>query len=127
MAKYLCPEALDNGPAYIQANCNQMAAVKAYAIGDTYATVMAPGNVIASSPMVPGDFSFSDGAGSSRVLNNATKSVAASKSDDPTHIVFVNTTASKVLRVTQETSAVVTTSGQSAVLPNCPLTKTQPA
>ena len=36
MAKWVHADALDNGIAYIKANCNKMALVSAYSAGDSY-------------------------------------------------------------------------------------------
>lgn len=126
MAFYLAPEVLDNGLAYLQANCNQVVAVKAYAIGDSYATVMAGSNVTVSAAMTSADFALSNGASNARVLTNASKTATASGSGDPTHIVFVNTATSKILGVTQESSGVSVTAGVSYTIPSTPLEMRQP-
>lgn len=126
MALYLAPEVLDNGLAYLQANCNQVVAVKAYAVGDSYATVMDVSNVTVSAAMTSADFALSNGASNARVLTNASKTATASGSGDPTHIVFVNTTTSKILGVTQESSGVSVTAGVSYTIPSVPLEMRQP-
>ena len=41
MAKWVHADVLDNGIAYIKANCNKMALVSSYSAGDSYATVNA--------------------------------------------------------------------------------------
>lgn len=127
MSKELCPEAVDGGPAYIQANCSQLVAVIAFTPGDSYATVMNPANVVASVPMSSGDFSFTAGAAGSRVFNNAAKTdSAAEAAGDPTHFVFVNATASKILRVTDENTTGSATLGGAVSFPNLPLIGRQP-
>lgn len=127
MARYLNPLVQDNGPAYIQANCNAVAAVVSYTAGDSYATVMAAGNIVAQAAMVPGDFTFTDGPSGSRLLNNAAKTdSAANNTGNPTHIVFVDTANSRVLRVTEETSTDSVGAGTQVTIPNVPLTIPQP-
>lgn len=127
MARYLNPLAQDNGPAYIQANCNVMAAVISYTAGDSYSTVMAPANIVAQASMVPGDFSFTDGAAGSRLLNNAAKTdSSADNGGNPTHIVFVDTLNGRILRVTEETGSLVASAGGAVTMPNIPLVSYQP-
>lgn len=106
MTAYVTPEAFDADAAfaaasdYIKNHANQMLAVIAYAKGNSYATVTAPSNVIASVAMTPADFDIASG-----VMSSAVKNTLASRAGDPTHIVFVDTTASKVLWVAEDTSS----------------------
>ena len=86
MAKYICPESMDGGPAYIQANCNLLAVVMAFTVGQSYDAVMGAGNVLATADMAPGDFSFANGGvANERVMNNASKGATASGTGTPTH------------------------------------------
>lgn len=127
MAKYICPESMDGGPAYIQANCNLLAVVMAFTVGQSYDAVMGAGNVLATADMAPGDFSFANGGvANERVMNNASKGATASGTGTPTHFVFVNTGASKILRVTEENTGAAVTTGNSVTFPNLPLTSRQP-
>lgn len=126
MARFLNALVLDNGPAFIAANCDRMVAVIAYALGDTYAAVTAPANIIAESPMVPADFTFTD-SGSDRVLNNAAKTDAsANNTGNPTHFVFLDTVNGRILRVSEENTANAVSAGGSVTMPNIPLVSRQP-
>lgn len=126
MAYFLHQDVQDAALAHIQANCDQVAAVKAYTIGDAYATVMAGANVVVSAAMTPGDFALTNGASNSRVLTSTAKTATASGNGDPTHLVFVNTTSSKILGVTQESGSVTVASGVSYTIPAVTLTIPQP-
>lgn len=126
MATYLAPEVLDNGIAYLQANCNQLAAVKAYAVGDSYATVMDGTNVTVSAAMTSADFTLGNGASNARTITSASKTATATGSGDPTHFVFVSTSASKILGAATETSATSVSSGTQYTLPSLTLTMGQP-
>ena len=126
MAQHVSTEVLENGPAYIRANCTRIAAVIAYAAGDAYAAVVAAANVVAAAATTPADFSFTDGANNSRVLSNAVKSVTASADGNPTHFVFLDDTNSKVLRATTENSAFSASAGVQVSLPNLPYESRQP-
>lgn len=126
MAYFLHQDVQDAALAHIQANCDQIAAVKAYTVGDSYATVMDGSNVTVSAAMTSADFALSNGASNARVLTSASKTATASGSGDPTHIVFVNTATSKILGVTQESSGVSVTAGVSYTIPSIPLEMRQP-
>lgn len=125
MAYFLHADALDASLAHIQSNCNQVAAVKAYAHGDSYAAVMAAGNVVVAADTTPADFTMAS-SGNTRTLTCASKTADASGSGDPTHIVFVNTATSKILAVTQESSGVTVSTGTSYTLPSITLEMRQP-
>ena len=68
MAKWVHADVLDNGIAYIKANCNKMALVSAYSAGDSYATVNAA--IVADAAMASGDFTIA-ASGSNRTLTTA--------------------------------------------------------
>lgn len=65
MTKYAHPDVLDNGPAYIKANCNKVILITAYS--SVYATVNGA-NKIAEAALVTGDFALSGADGAARVL-----------------------------------------------------------
>ena len=125
MAYFLHQDVQDAALAHIQANCNQVAAVKAYAVGDSYATVMAGANVAVSAATTSADFTLGS-SGNTRTLTCASKTATASGSGDPTHIVFVNTATSKILAVTHESSGVTVSTGTSYTLPSIVLEMRQP-
>lgn len=68
MPKWASSNMLDNGPAYLKANGSQMLLLKAYAAGDSYATVT--GNAVANVAMAAGDYTLSS-SGSNRQLQTA--------------------------------------------------------
>lgn len=122
MPKWVHSDVLDNGPAYIKANCNKVILVKAYSAGDAYATVNTT-NKVAEATMVNGDFTLGNGAASARNITAATsgKSGTASQGTlngtDNLHIAFVDTVGSKVLWVTDETTDQTITNGNTVNFP----------
>lgn len=127
MARYLNPLAQDATLAYIQANCNSVIAVLAYTDGDSYATVTNAANIVAQSAMVSGDFTLANGVPGERLLNNAAKTdTSANNAGDPTHIVFLDTVNSRILRVTNEIGTLVVSLGGAVTIPNVPLVTKQP-
>lgn len=127
MARYLNPLAQDATLAYIQANCNSVIAVIAYTPGDSYATVSNAANIVAQAAMTSGDFTFTDGAAGARLLNNAAKTdTSANNAGNPTHIVFLDTVNSRILRVSEEAGSLVVSAGGAVTIPNVPLVSNQP-
>lgn len=107
MPRYAHSDVLDNGPAYIKTNCNKVILIDSYSA--TFATVNGSAKV-AEATLVTGDFSLAGADGAARVLTaaisgkaggNAAKAVADGTN---MHIAFVDTVASKVLYVTEESS-----------------------
>lgn len=126
MAFYAHPDVLDNGIAYIRTNCNKMAAISgAYTAGTAYATVS--GNILAEAAMTSGDFTLGD-AGSNRTLTTAAgKSDAdAAATGAVTHFAFLDTTTSKVLWVTEESTGQTITAGNPVNFPQLVYTAQQP-
>ena len=127
MAKWVHADVLDNGIAYIKANCNKMALVSAYTAGDSYATVNAA--IVADAAMANGDFIIAASG------NNRTLTTASGKSDTAAnvtgggagnHIAFLDTVNSKVLWVTNETSGQSITVGNPVSFPSLVYTVNQP-
>ena len=114
MSRFAHSDVLDNGPAYVKTNCNKVILIDAYS--DVYATVNGA-NKVAEAALVTGDFAIAGAAGAARTLTatitgkaggNAIKTVADGTN---MHIAFVDTVASKVLYVTEESSNQAITSG----------------
>ena len=125
MAKWVRSGVLDSGLNDIKNNATSMVLLKAYAAGDSYATVVS--NTIATVAMVNGDFTLSN-SGSNRVLTTAAKSGTASASSGATpnlHVGFTDGTAN-VIWVTDETSDQVITAGNPINFPAATLTMNQP-
>lgn len=127
MAKWVNADVLDNGLNNIKNNCNKMALISTYTAGDSYATVN--GNILAEVTMASGDFTLGS-SGSNRTLTTASgkqdASANASGGGAPMHIAFVDTVASKVLWVTEETSDQTITSGNPVSFPSLVYTSQQP-
>jgi hypothetical protein len=126
MAKFAHQDVLRGGPAAIQANANQVRLLSAYTLGDSFATVNA--NTLATASMAPGDFTFST-VGNNERLTAATKSgnATASAGGSPDlHVAYVNSAASKVLWVTDETSNQPITSGNPVSFPEAVYNSNQP-
>jgi hypothetical protein len=127
MAKYAHADVLDGGLNAIKNSATRMLLLKAYAAGDSYATVT--GNAICTIAMVSGDYTLSGADNAPRVLAVAAKSGAASASSGASpnlHIAFTDN-VSKVLWVTDETSDQVVTSGNTINFPSLTYTSSQPA
>lgn len=128
MAKFAHAQVLDNGLNYIKNNCNKIALISSYSVGESYATVNA--KILAEATMASGDFTLAASG------NNRTLTSAAGKSDTAAnatggsatnHIAFLNTTGSEVLWVTEETSGQVVTAGNPVNFPSLVYTSNQPS
>lgn len=126
MAKWAHADVLDNGINHIKNNAVRMFLIKAYAAGDAYATVIA--NALnAGVVMASGDFTVSS-SGNNRQLVTATKSQASNASSGAgpdLHFAFTDG-ASKVLWVTDESTNVVVTSGNTINFPALTYLANQP-
>ncbi len=127
MPKWVHSDVLDNGPAYIKTNCNKVAAIISYTAGDSYATVMNAGNIVAEADMANGDFTLGS-SGSNRTLTTASgkSDAAANNNGDPSHFAYVDTVNSKVLWVTTESSVQTITAGNPVTFPSLVYTTSQP-
>jgi hypothetical protein len=127
MAKFAHADVLDQGPNLIKTTCNKMALISAYTFGDSYATVNAA--ILAEATMGSGDFTFAT-SGNARTLTTAAgKSDASANSSGGSasnHIAFVDTVASRVLWVTEETSGQVVTLGNPINFPSLVYKSVQP-
>ena len=125
MTKWAHADVLDNGPAYIKANCNKVCVVSAYTAGDSYATVTAA--ILAEATLTSTDFTLAS-SGNDRTLTTATgkQDTSANVTGAASHIAFVDTVNSKVLWVTEETSGQTITSGNPVTFPSLVYTAKQP-
>ena len=125
MAKWAHADVLDNGPAYIKTNCDKVCVVSAYTAGDSYATVTAA--ILAEAALTSTDFTLAS-SGSDRTLTTAAgkQDTSANATGAASHIAFVDTVASKVLWVTEETSGQTITSGNPVTFPALVYTAKQP-
>ena len=123
MTRYAHPDVLDNGLAYIQSHCDKVILATAYT--NVYATANGA-NKIAVCALVSGDFAISGADGAARTLTATLMDKAAGNAAralaDGTgmHLVFVDTTTSKVLFVTEESSNQAIVSGNPVVLKSNP-------
>ena len=114
MTKYAHSDTLDNGPGYVKTNCNKVILTNAYT--NIYATANTTAKV-AEAALVTGDFALSGVDGAARVLTATLTGKAGGNAliavADGTnmHLVFVDTVASKVLYVTEESSNQAITAG----------------
>ncbi len=128
MAKWVSSNVLDNGLNYIKTNCDKMLAVISYTAGDSYATVTTAANIVAEVTMASGDFTLAS-SGSNRTLTTASgkSDASANNTGNPTHLVFVKTTATaEVLWATDETSSQTVTAGNPVNFPSLVYTSNQP-
>ena len=114
MTKYAHSDTLDNGPGYVKTNCNKVILTNAYT--NVFATANTTAKV-AEAALVTGDFALSGVDGAARVLTATLTGKAGGNAliavADGTnmHLVFVDTVASKVLYVTEESSNQAITAG----------------
>lgn len=133
MAKWANASVLDGGSDLIRtlagsAGRVKMHVIKAYSLGDSYATVTA--NSCAVVDMATADYVQSGAAGASRVTTVAAKNavpVTANSGATPNlHIAHVDSTGSAVLYVTDETSDQVLTAGNTVNIPSHTYAVAQP-
>lgn len=126
MAKWVHSDVLDGGLNAIKNGAIVMMLIKAYAAGDSYATVT--GNKLAEAAMLPADFVLSS-SGNNRVVTTAAgksgTATASSIAGDNLHIAFTDGLA-KVLWVTDETTDQVITTGNPVDFPQLTYTSNQP-
>lgn len=124
MAKFTHADVLDNGLQYIKTNCDKIAVVSAYTFGDAYATVNAA--ILAEATMASGDFTLGS-SGNDRTLTTAAgkQDASANATGAASHIAFLDTIASKVLWVTEETSGQTITTGNPVNFPSLVYTAKQ--
>lgn len=98
---------------------NRWYVIKAYAEGDDYATVIS--NSVGYATMVTSDYTITGAYNAARVMTFASgKTFTASPGSGAApdlHFAFVDSTTSRVLYVTDETTNVVIGSGASVSLP----------
>ena len=125
MTKWAHADVLDNGPAYIKTNCDKVCVVSAYTAGDSYATVTAA--ILAEAALTSTDFTLAS-SGSDRTLTTAAgkQDTSANATGAASHIAFVDTVASKVLWVTEETSGQTITASNPVTFPSLVYTAKQP-
>ncbi len=130
MPRYAHADVLDNGPAYIKANCNKVILTNAYS--SVYATVNGSAKV-AEAALVTGDFALSGVDAAARLLTATLTGKAAGNAllavADGTnmHLAFVDTVNSKVLYVTEESTDQPITLGNPVTLNSNPIyTANQP-
>jgi hypothetical protein len=129
MAKWVHPDVLDFGIDRIRTASTKLILLKAYAAGDSYATVNGTNN-IAEVAVTSGDFTLSNGASSSRTITSAAKtgvtSTSSSGASPDLHFAFVDATNSKVLWVTDETTNQVVTAPNPVNIPSLSYNSQQP-
>lgn len=120
MAKWAHSDVLDYGLNKALTDADEIRLLKAYTAGDTWATVNS--NTIASATVTDADFQITS-SGSNRVLTllNAksdSSGVLASGATPNLHVAFVNAAATQVLVVTDETTDVEVSAGDTVNFPS---------
>lgn len=127
MAYFAHQDVLDNGLAYIKNNCDKLVLLKNYTFGDNYATVTGSGNVLAEVSMTASDFTIATDGNDRKVTSASGKNdPSANASGTCSHFAFLDTSNSKVLWVTQETTGQSITSGNPVDFPSLVYTSKQP-
>ncbi len=119
MAVRVSDNVLDNGLLWIKNNCSRMVALKDYTLGDSYATVTAAGNILASVAMSPTDLTITS-SGSGRVITSASgkSDLSSDAAGIVTHIAFLDDSGADVLWVTEETSGLGIVAGNQSDFPS---------
>lgn len=133
MPKFINTTVADGGTDLIRTLAGTVAKVKmhvikAYVAGDSYATVITA-NSCGSVDLIPGDLVQSGAAAAARVTTVAAKGIpltASSGAAPNLHIAIVDSVASVVLLVTDETSDQVITAGGTFNVPAWTYTVGQP-
>ena len=127
MTKWVHSDVQDNGLNQIKNNCDKVILASTYTAGDSYATVNT--NLLAEATMAAGDFALAGSAGAARTLTTTTKTDTAANAGGggaPMHFCFVDTTNSKVLWVTDETTDQTITAPNPVTFPALVYTANQP-
>ena len=126
MARWASAAFLDGGLDYLIANATRMMLIKAYTVGDNYATVL--GNRVAEATMASGDYTKSSSGLNRLVTTAAGKSGTASADTGLTpdcHIAFTNG-SNAVIYVTYETTNQVVITGNTVNFPQLTYRSDQP-
>lgn len=126
MARYEHPDCLDGGLSYVRTNCNRLALISSYTVGESYATVN--GNILADAAMTTSDLVLGS-SGSNRTLTVAGKTDSAANANGGganNHVALLDTVNSKVLYVTEEVEKQTIVSGNAVAIAGFVITKTQP-
>lgn len=132
MAKWANSLVLDGGTDLLRARAAftgriKYHVLKAYAAGDSYATVM--GNSLGSVDMTALEFAQSAGTANSRITTVAAKSItltAGSGTSPDVHVALVDSTTSEVLLGNDETTNPVMVAGGVFNAPSWTITTSQP-
>lgn len=114
MPRYAHTDLLDNGLAYLKANCNKVVLTSQY---DSTYTGCNTTYKVAEATLVTGDFAIAGADGAARTLTatltgkSGGNALVAVANGANMHIAFLDTTTSKVLYVTEESSDQAITSG----------------
>ena len=125
MAKYEHPDIMDGGLLKLKTDCDKIAVVSAYTLGDAYATVAAA--ILAEAAMVDADLVIST-SGNNRLLTTAVKTDAAANASGGgagNHAVLLDTVNSKVLYATPATAQAIV-AGNPVEIGAMVITRTQP-
>ncbi|HEU4853848.1 MAG TPA: hypothetical protein VFS89_00990 [Nitrosospira sp.] len=126
MAKYVHGDVLDKGLNELKNFGTNLLVLKAYTLGDSYATVI--GNKLSDTTISSADMIITGGDAAAHVLTVAAKSDTAdagSGASPDLHIAITDGT-SRVLAVTDETSDQVVTLGNTINIPSWTVTAAQP-
>ena len=119
MGKWIAT-AVQDAPASVISQADQWHLIKTYTAGDSLSTIL--GNSIGYASMAPSDYVISGLASSPRVLTFASgKSFIATAGSGPSpnlHFAFVDAENSRVLYVTDETTDVLISAGDTVQMPS---------
>lgn len=125
MARYEHPDIMDGGLLKLKTDCDKIAIIGAYTLGDSYATVNAA--ILAEAAMVDADLVITT-SGNNRVLTTAAKtdpSANASGGGAGNHAVLLDTVNSKVLYAAPATAQAIV-AGNPVAIGAMVITRTQP-
>lgn len=117
MTTWAHSKVLSQGLNYIKTSADKVVAIKNYTAGDSYGAVTAAGNILAEAATVNGDYTIGAPSTGSSLTSPSGKTATAGAAGTPTHIGFLNSVGSEVLWVTNETSGLPISSGDTVTFP----------
>lgn len=123
--KHAHTDLLDNGPAHMKANVSRIALISGYAKGDSFATVVS--KILAEIATAPGEFTLASMGDDRRVISPAKPATASATVAAGLDLHFAFLTAdNRVLYVTDETTDMAVTAGNTINFPALPYTSKYP-
>mgnify|MGYP000126036097 CR=1 FL=1 len=123
MTKFVHADVYDNGLSFVAANAERCVVVS----NDPAAYADVATGELAAVSLTSGDFTLANGDVSGRKITMAAKTTTVATEGDPTHLVWVDDTNSKLLYKTEESTTQTIFVGNDLNIPALKLELNQPA